>query len=348
MIFASSNSLQSCCSKILFPNSHVTFPCHPFKSSHFRRAPCPAVQSNEPPQCEPWLRSSPRNPHCRSVAGLRMEETTRRFWKILLQWMDEQLMIIELIQRHIQKVDGKKQQIGCHLNFCQGDRREAPIFLVLDDECRCFFVVRFFPRQCLWRYTDLQPLMILQHFQNQRYQRYHRRRFFFHWGWWEKHGIEIKDGGFFRFRLLTKSCVQLVTRMHIPSNMFKHHHWILISSTYPHYFGHIPYHWWCDFVWQWLNNQKHQKANVHQNVHQFHVTSICFSLTQLRNQNVCNGAAKRIAWISLVRTWDASRISHLSFLVSLIRWLPWCSLMVMLEAEMEKNFSLLVKDWNQG
>lgn len=171
---------------------------------------------------------------------------------------------------------------------------------------------------------------------------------FFHWGWWEKHGIEIKDGGFFRFRLLTKSCVQLVTRMHIPSNMFKHHHWILISSTYPQYFGHIPYHWWCDFVWQWLNNQKHQKANVHQNVHQFHVTSICFSLTQLRNQNVCNGAAKRIAWISLVRTWDASRISHLSFLVSLIRWLPWCSLMVMLEAEMEKNFSLLVKDWNQG
>lgn len=140
MIFASTN-----CCKMFFPNSHVTFPCcHPFKSSHFRRAPCPAVQSNEPPQYEPWLRSSPRNPHCRSVAGLRMEETTRRFWKILLQWMDEQLMIIELIQRHIQKVDGKKQQIGCHLNFCQGDRREAPICLVLDDECRCFFVVRFF------------------------------------------------------------------------------------------------------------------------------------------------------------------------------------------------------------
>lgn len=46
----------------------------PSKSSHFRRAPCPAVQSNEPPQCEPWLRSSPRNPHCRSVAGLRMEQ----------------------------------------------------------------------------------------------------------------------------------------------------------------------------------------------------------------------------------------------------------------------------------
>ena len=140
MIFASSNSLQSCCSKILFPNSHVTFPCcHPFKSSHFRRVPSPAVQSNERPQCEPWLRSSPRNPHCRSVAGLRMEKSTRRFWKILLQWMDEQLMIIELIQRHIQKVDGKKQQIGCHLNFFQGDRREAPIFLILDDECLRFF-----------------------------------------------------------------------------------------------------------------------------------------------------------------------------------------------------------------
>lgn len=305
MIFASSNSLQSCYSKILFPNSHVTFPCcHPFKSSNFRRAPCPAVQSNEPPQCEPWLRSSPRNPHCRSVAGLRMEKTTRRFWKILLQWMDEQLMIIELIQRHIQKLDSKKQQIGCHLNFCQGDRREAPIFLVLDDECRRLFsILEGIQTSSLWWSSDIS--------RTNGTNGTIAGDFLWDWGWWEKHGIEIKDGGFFRFRRLTKSCVQLVTRMLIPSNMFKHHHWILISSTYPQYFGRMPYRLSCDFVWQWLNNQKHQKANVHQNVHQLHVISICFSLTQLRNQKVCNGAAKRIAWISLVRTWDASRTSHL-------------------------------------
>ena len=162
-----------------------------------------------------------------------------------------------------------------HLNF-QGDRLEAPIFLFGMTSVGGFLFI-------LGRYTDLQPLMILQHFQNQRYQRYHRRRFFLDWGWWEKHRIEIRNGGFFRFRRLTKSCVQLVTRMHIHSNMFKHHHWIMISSTYPRYFGHMPYHLSCDFIWQWLNNQKHQKANVHQNVQQFHFISICFSLTQKPN-----------------------------------------------------------------
>lgn len=102
-----------------------------------------------------------------------------------------------------------------HLNF-QGDRLEAPIFLFGMTSVGGFLFI-------LGRYTDLQPLMILQHFQNQRYQRYHRRRFFLDWGWWEKHRIEIRNGGFFRFRRLTKSCVQLVTRMHIHSNMFKHH-----------------------------------------------------------------------------------------------------------------------------
>lgn len=210
MSFASSNSLQSCCSKILFPNSHVTFPCcHPFKSPHFRRVPSPAVQSNEPPQCEPWLRSSPRNPHCRSVAGLRMEKTTRRFWRILLQWMDEQLMIIELIQRHIQKVDGKKQQIGCHLNFCQGDRREAPIFLFWMTN-----VGGFFPGQ---RLSILEGVQTSSLWWSSNISRTNGTNgtiagdFLWDWGGWEKHGIEIKDGGFFRFRRLTKSCVQLVT-----------------------------------------------------------------------------------------------------------------------------------------
>ena len=137
-----------------------------------------------------------------------------------------------------------------------------------------FFVVRFFPRQCLWRYTDLQPLMILQHFQN---QRYHRRRFFVGLGMMGEARNRNK-----RWRFLQVSpfnevlcATSTVARMHIHSNMFKHHHWILISSTYPQYFGHLLYHLSCDFIWQWLNNQKHQKANVHQHVHQFHVISMC-------------------------------------------------------------------------
>lgn len=177
--------------------------------------------------------------------------------------------------------------------------------------------------------------------------------FLWDWGWWEKHGIEIKDGGFFRFRRLTKSCVQLVTRMHIPSNMFKHHQWIMISSTYPQYFGHIPYHWWCDFAWQWLNNQKHQKANVHQNVHQIscHI-NVCFSLTQLGNQTF----AMVLPSESLESPWSEPELppENLSLWSVVSRFVDKVASMVLTHGDAGGNrygshvSPFLVKDWNQG
>ncbi len=154
------------------------------------------------------------------------------------------------------RINWQKQQVGCHLNFCQGDRREAPLSLFCMTGVGVFSFVGFFPRQCLAILEGIQTSSLRWSSNISRTNGTLAGDTFLEWGWSEKHRIEIKNEVSSGFVVQKKSCACII-KMHIHSNMFKHHQWIPISSTYPQYLGHLLYyHLSCDFIWQWLNNQR--------------------------------------------------------------------------------------------